>query len=231
MPEDKIFEGNGGDEKINIDDIIKQWAKNLKFKSDGKANPRGIASNVVTGLNPAVGLASSIPFSLIFRSLFGSQGSIKDLLGIGPDNKFGVMDLGKEGVPEGGGGAEGVGDVASILGLLTSTPGVDESLGPPSTFAEAQGPSPLELYAKLLNDAGYFSASGDPLDPSQRNILVGAGSNRSFDPFGGGAGPGAGRGGPGQFDMRALFGGRFGSNVGSFGGGGNRGIGSSLFKF
>jgi hypothetical protein len=181
--------------------FFRQWAKNLKFKSDGKANPRGIATNVISGINPMAGLAASLPYRHIGDFL-------KDLLGIGPDNKLGVMDLGKEGSPSGvGGDASGM-DVASVLGLLSTTPGVDESLGPISSFAQAQqGPSGIDLFTQLLNDAGYFSATGNPLDPSARTVAVGAGTDRSFDRFGGGRGPGAGLGGPGGGDLSQFFGG------------------------
>jgi hypothetical protein len=222
MPKDEAFEDLGGTDRPSFNEILKQWAKNLKFKSDGKVNPRGVGTNVAMGINPAIGFASSIPFSLIGKALFGKEGAIKDLLGIGPDNKFGVMDLGKEGGAPAGAGMSSQdlsgADVATVLGLLPTTPGVDESLSAPSSFAQVQsqgqGPSAIEIYTKLLNDAGYFSATGDPLDPRARTVAVGAGTDRSFDRFGGGFGPGMGFGGPGGVNMGQFFGRGFGGGGG-----------------
>ena len=75
-------------------------------------------------------------------------------------------------------------------------------IGPGSTQ-----PTAMQLFTQLLNQQGYYSATGDPLDPRARTVAVGAGSDRSFDRYGGGFGPGFGRGGPGGVDMRQFFGG------------------------
>ena len=254
MPEaEPVFEELGGvDRPLSFNDLIRQMADNLKIrtgeKGDKHFNPRGLSTSLVSGFGgPGLGLLSALPFSLMGKAL-------KDILGFGKDNKFGVMDVFSNKLTAAGDTAAGdtaapagVGDEAlssllfsdgselsgqfssqdnAALMAASGLPTDTLKIGPDSTQ-----PSAVDLFTQLLAAQGFQSATGDPLNPNARTVAVGGGTNRSFDPFGGGAGPGAGRGGPGGTNFRDFFGGRFGRNVGNFGGGMNRGIGSNLFKF
>ena len=139
-----VFEDLGGDTRQSLEGFWKQWAKNFRVrageKGDKKFNPRGLGTQLATGLGgPGIGLASSIPFAMLAKNLLGKKGSIADLLGIGKDTKFGVFDTGpnadKGGEPlsgqftEGGSPLSGQfssqdgsnADIMAALGLPTDT--------------------------------------------------------------------------------------------------------------